>query len=111
MFFRLNEKKEEPPDALPSLLDLRTDGWVLEQSWPGLFDLYTRDGEARAHLSPELSAIEAAHLQGYSVEDKAVANVKGALALSAVLYQAMREVGTEVPVEVEAKVCTNWGEK
>lgn len=74
-----------------SLLDLRTHGWVLEQSWPGLFDLYTRDGEARAELSPALSAIEVAHLQGYSVEDKAVANLKGALFMSALLYQAMRE--------------------
>ena len=74
-----------------SLLDLRTDGWVLEKSWPGLFDLYTRDGEVTAKLSPELNAIEAARLQGYSVEDKAVANIKGALALSAVLCQAMRE--------------------
>ena len=45
----------------------------------------------RAELSPELSAIEAAHLQGYSVEDKGVANIKGALVLSAVLCQAMKE--------------------
>jgi hypothetical protein len=80
-----------------SLLDPRTHGWVLEQSWRGLFNLYTRDGEARAEFSPELVAIEAAQLQGYSAEDQSVANVKGALILSAILHQAMEDGNYDSP--------------
>ena len=74
-----------------SLLDPRTHGWVLKQSWPGLFDLYTRDEEARADLSSELNAIEAVFLQEYSVGDAAVKSMKSALFMSAVLHQAMNE--------------------
>jgi hypothetical protein len=80
--------REEPSN---NLLDLRNHGWVLEQSWPKLFNLYTRDGEARVELSPELSAIETAHLQGYSVGDKGAASIKGALAMSAMLHQVMED--------------------
>ncbi len=87
----MNPPSQEERPYHGSLLDPRTHGWVLEQSWPGLFDLYTRDGEACAELSPELNAIEAALLQGYSVRDKAAASIKSALFLAAVICQGINE--------------------
>ena len=78
-----------------SLLDPRTHGWVLKQSWEGLFDLYARGDEKdekwRAELSPELASIEAALYQSYSVGDTAVKSMKWAFFMSAVLHQAMNE--------------------
>jgi hypothetical protein len=68
-----------------SLLDLRTHGWVLDQSWPGLFDLYVKDGEARAELSPELNAIQNALTRGHSIDEHDAGRLERALLMSCVI--------------------------
>lgn len=74
-----------------SLLDLRTHGWVLEQSWPGLFDLYGKDGEARAELSPELNAIKNALTRGRSIDDHDAARLETALFMSCAIHAGMED--------------------
>ena len=88
-FVSVSPEQEERPYH-GSLLDPRTDGWVLEQSWPGLFDLYTRDGEARVELSPELNARKNALMRGRSIDDGDSARLERALFWAAVI-----DTGTE----------------
>jgi hypothetical protein len=40
-----------------SLLSLEMQGWRLKQSWPGLFDLYTKGKNVRVELSSELNLV------------------------------------------------------
>ena len=74
-------------------MDLRTHGWVLERSWPKLFDLYTKDGEARAELSPELRTIENALKRGHSTDDYGALKFERALFLSTVIFAGKQEGG------------------
>jgi hypothetical protein len=74
-----------------SSLDPRTQGWVLEQSWPRLFDLYVKDGEARAELSPELNAIQNALLRGHSPDDNDAAMLERALFMSCLIHAGMED--------------------
>ena len=101
--------QEERPDH-GSLLDPRTHGWVLKQSWEGLFDLYTRDGEAQAQPSLKLNAIATAQLQGYSAEDKAVEGVKGMLLLSALMHQTKSEGVQHIKSQLADRFISEFGE-
>jgi hypothetical protein len=82
-----------------SLLDLRTHGWVLDQSWPGLFDLYVKDGEARAELSPELNDIQNALTRGRSIDDHDTGRLESALFMSCVLRRIEEGAGDSFAID------------
>ena len=88
----MNATEERPYHG--SLLDPRGDGWVLEKWWPGLFDLYTRDGEVRVELSTELGFRKAAFLHGNNPDDIDAMKIRRALFKSAVICQGIKE-GTD----------------
>jgi hypothetical protein len=82
------------PAARPyraSLLDPRTHGWQLAESWTGLFDLYVKGDEARAELTPELQSIENALRRGHSVDDLAVAYLERSLFMSCVINRGAED--------------------
>ena len=74
-----------------SLLDPRTHGWKLVESWPTVFDLYIKGDEARAELSPEVQSIENALQRGHSIDDVAALDLEGALFFATVIFTAPRE--------------------
>jgi hypothetical protein len=74
-----------------SLLDPRTHSWKLTESWPTLFDLYVKNGEARVDLSPELQSIENALWRGHSVDDHDVAILERSLFKSCVINRGVKD--------------------
>jgi hypothetical protein len=83
----VSAKAEKPYHG--SLVDPRSHGWILEQSWPELFDLYVKDGEAQAVLAPELNARRNALTRGHSVDDGDVAAIETALYYSCLVHMGM----------------------
>jgi hypothetical protein len=91
----VSAKAEKPYNG--SLVDPRSHGWILEQSWPGLFDLYVKDGEADAVLAPELNGRVSALTRGHSVDDGDVLAIERALYLSCLIHMGMEDGAGDSP--------------
>jgi hypothetical protein len=94
-----NNRSGNPADTTQqsrngSLLDPRTHGWKLEQSWPGLFDLYIKDGETCARLHPELNDRVNRFQRGHTLTDTAVPILERLLFIAA-LFAHEKKLGND----------------
>lgn len=71
-----SDPSNDPPF---SLLSLESQGFVLLQSWEGLFSLYKKGDEVVAQLATELAKIEWALLRGHTNYDESPPRISSAM--------------------------------
>ena len=96
-----------------SLLSLESRGFVLLQSWAGLFNLYVRGNEVIAELAPELRKIEWALFRGHTNYDESSPKISESMFLLCVqAFARQEEERLNAPdfERVAGKVCSSLAE-
>jgi hypothetical protein len=95
-----NQKNQTKPKAVMKTVDVfacppRTGGFMLENSWDGLFDLYSLDGKRRAIFSVELQKIYTLALRGHAKTDVTAFRLENALSLLGHAYLADQAINND----------------